>query len=288
MSANTSEGFLPATLICLISGKSSSIVLIFFIINILLILPSSSLVLLLGLRQRRSASAAPCSHSDVLTYHIVVVELVGVAGYVLCCVAICAGDFYMMWVGFFLWCFAWLGETIFHLLTCVDRYLAVAHPVAYLGMRGERGIRIRDLSIGGAWLLSIAGISTLHVWQVFIYLGFILAFFSIIFMSFSSFSILRILKRPGPGVEPGGRVDRIKQRAFFTIMAILGIQFIRCFFNLLWLIINLGGNYACLVIICGIWFNVPCSMMMPLLYLYRARRSACCMNGRTNMTLNQR
>ncbi|KAK2899526.1 hypothetical protein Q8A73_012655 [Channa argus] len=87
--------------------------------NIFLLLPLSLHVLFLGLqRWWHQRSFATTSHSDILTYHSAAMELICVLG------------------------------TSIHILTCVERYLAIVHPVIYVGLRQSRGVRIRNVSIG--------------------------------------------------------------------------------------------------------------------------------------------
>ena len=108
---------------------------------------------------------------------------------------------------------------------------------------------------------------------------FCLLIFSLIVMIFCSSSVLCVLIRPGPGDQGGAmqQVDKSKQRAFYTILAILGMLLIRCTWNLFWIILNLFGvSVNCVVMVSGAWFNLPCSLVLPLLFLHRAGRLACC------------
>lgn len=50
------------------------------------------------------------------------------------------------------------GEILFHILTCVERCLAVVHPVPYLRLKNKRGVRIQAVSTGCVWLLRFVGI----------------------------------------------------------------------------------------------------------------------------------
>ncbi|TNN35403.1 hypothetical protein EYF80_054439 [Liparis tanakae] len=170
---------------CLFLKQNSLIFTIFSITTILLLLPLFILVLYLGF-QRSSSSSAVMSHTDSFTYQLTSIELIGVLGRTICCCAVYLKQLPVLMWGFFLLTFTWYGQTFFHMLTCVERYLAVVHPVTYLGLRSERGVRIRTVSVG--------------------------------------LSVLYILIRPGPGEQGGDRerVDQSKQRAFYTIMAILG------------------------------------------------------------------
>lgn len=100
-------------------------------------------------------AAGVTSPSGNVTYHTVVMSLFGVLGYLVTFSGIyLLSDITILW-GFGVWSFSWYGEMFFHLLTCLERYLAVVHPVVYLSLRSERGTFIRNISIGCVWVLCL-------------------------------------------------------------------------------------------------------------------------------------
>ncbi|KAI9531409.1 hypothetical protein NQZ68_041620 [Dissostichus eleginoides] len=146
-----------------------------YIIYILLPLPFFILVLHLGYqksRKQRSSSTAT-SHSDHLTYHSIFLQLNECLGLAFLFIGGYTNLLEML-LGTTLLNVISVGQALFHLLTCVERYLVVVHPITYLGLRQRGG-------------------------------------------------------RPGPG--EGGwtreRVDQSKQRAFYAIMAIMGVLMLR-------------------------------------------------------------
>ncbi|KAL7375600.1 hypothetical protein ABVT39_020561 [Epinephelus coioides] len=242
-------------------------------------LPLGSLVLYLGhQRWRQQRSFKTTRHSDVFTYNMAVLNLI----WGLACVCIISGMYgnlpKMIDAGIYTSSFAVCGEAFFHVLTCVERYLAVVHPITYMGLRNERGVRIRNISIACVWLMSfvMAGATALYLPQYPVIPLIIVLVFSLAVVSFCSLSVLCVLIRPGPG-EGGGekqRVDRSKQRAFQTIAAILGVLG-------LWFVGLLAStglynshllstSVRCVLAACSGCFNLPCSLMLPLLYLHRA------------------
>lgn len=227
MTGNTSSIHLPFGLNCIITRPGSIVYTVYFLINILLMLPICTMILYLGLQQwwqqSSTSTGLTMSHADTFTYHMVIMELFGVFGNILACCGIYAEPVNVL-VGLYFWTFPWYGEMFFHILTCLERYLAVVHPITYLSLKRERGIRIRNIIIGCVWLLCIVGTGLLNI-----NFSFLLLIFSLIVVSFCSISVLCTLIRPGPG-ERGGdraRVDQSKQRAFYTIMAILGMVLLR-------------------------------------------------------------
>ncbi|TNN31551.1 hypothetical protein EYF80_058297 [Liparis tanakae] len=233
---------------CLFIKPNPLIFYIFNITNILLFLPIFVFVLYLGFQrwwqQRSSSSSAVMSHTDSFTYHLTSIELIGVLGFNIICCAVYLKQDSVLKLGYFLRSFTCYGQTFFHMLTCVERYLAVAHPVTYLGLRRERGVRIRTVIL--------------------------------------ALSVLCILIRPGPGDQGGDRerVDQSKQRAFYTILAILGVLLFRCALCLAWALFTiLEKTDDCLLTAVKNWLNVPSSLVLPLLFLIRAGKLTCCKNN---------
>ncbi|KAK2899498.1 hypothetical protein Q8A73_012627 [Channa argus] len=205
--------------------------------RILLFLPLSILILYMAYRQwRQQGSFKVMSHSDIFTYHNAAMELLCNVGSVIHLCGIYYDLFYLRICGYWISSLNFSGETSFHLLTCVERYLAVVHPITYLRLRNARGITIRNIGIGLGWLLpfvwsSVATIDfpnfpTIHV--------FCLLVFCVVTVSFCSLSVLCVLIRPGPGKGGGDRyrVDQSKQRAFLNMMAITGVLWLWLQFGL--------------------------------------------------------
>ena len=122
-------------------------------------------------------------------------------------------------------------------------------------------------------MLSFGWMSVIYVhlpnWPVFPSLVFVTL--SLFVSSFSSVSVLRVLRRVSPGERPGVNVS--KRRAFHTIMAI----FVVLVFGLFGMIacicilksVEKAGGDQCVVVIVGLWFGLPSSMVLPLLFLHR-------------------
>lgn len=274
----------PASANCFKYRSSFFIFTAFSVTNILLLLPLCVSVLCFGFRRRRKQrSSVATNPTDVFTYHMVAMELIGISGSVACCCGALTDHGKMMGVGCKTFAIVSCMKMFFHVLTCVERYLAIVHPIAYLSLSKTDGVTVRNISIGCVWLLC-SGLITL---RLLIFPNFtVILFFcnlavSLIITSFCSLSVLRVLIRPGPGEEGGDRakVDKTKQRAFITITAIMAVLLLRFGGNLVCMALAsssaLSDAVGCAVKVSGVWFCLPSSYVLPLLFLHRAGKRLC-------------
>ncbi|KAK2863360.1 hypothetical protein Q5P01_002893 [Channa striata] len=270
---------------CSSSSAAVLMALVYLFIKIFVLFPLSLLVLCLGLqRWRQQRSFAATSHSDIFTYHSAAMELIYVLGV---CIYIC-GLFFglseITKIGYYLYCIVFPGQTSIHILTCVERYLAVIHPLIYVRLKQSGGVRIRNISIGCVWLLCFGwiGVTALHFPDIPYTQFFCLLALSFIAASFCNISVLCALIHPGPGKMGGNReqVDQSKQRAFYTITAILGVLLLGFVGYLVCLaVVHLhADNYLdhCLALVFGNMVTLPSSSVLPLLFLHRAGKLVCC------------
>lgn len=259
------------------------IVVAFTVIKTLLLLPLCVPILYLGSRhwlQQRSFAAS--SHSDIFCYNMMVVELISLVGWSLFCYGSYVELSWILSPGYYIMLIALPGQILFHCLTCVERYLAVVHPITYLALRNTAGMRIRNVGVGCVWLLCFTwtGIAVLYYPILPFVPFFCILGFSLIVVSFCSLSVLCVLIRPGPGEGGGNReqVDQLKRRAVVTLTAIMGVLllhfvgFVVCFaVRVARLLSNSDG---CVLTVCAIWFSLPTSLLLPLLLLHRAAKLA--------------
>ncbi|KAI3376072.1 hypothetical protein L3Q82_016611 [Scortum barcoo] len=164
---------------------------------------------------------------DIFAYHMVTMEMMGISGSIVCCY----GAFAMISC----------VKMFFHVLTCIKRYLAIAHPITYLNLMKSGSGAIRNISIGCVWFIcsGLVALRLLSRTNFTIILFFCNLVFSLIVISFCSLSVLRVLTRPGPGEKGGnkGKINAVKQWAFVTIMAIMAV-----------LLHRFGRNLVCLAL----------------------------------------
>ncbi|XP_055359107.1 uncharacterized protein LOC129603146 [Betta splendens] len=131
--ASTSS-LLPPFLICF-SARTGFLLFSSFVFSYVLFLPLFFFIIFLAVRQwreqRRRSTAARTTHSDFFTYNVVVLELVCVLGFCLLCAGLCIEGQIVQLVAVFFISIPTPTHILFHLLTCVERYLAVVQPISF-------------------------------------------------------------------------------------------------------------------------------------------------------------
>lgn len=283
MSTNTSFNIsnLFADLLTYCSeSRTSHLIFTAFSVSNISLLPLFIFVLYVGYQRWRKqlsgSTAVMMSHSDVFTYNVIALELIAILGTFFYCVGALINDSQIKQVGQDIFAFSSPGQNLFHVLTCIERYLAVVHPITYLGLRQEGGVRVRNISTGCVWLFCFVSLSFSKLFNKF--LAFMthccLLVFYVCVATYCSLSVLCILIRPGPGKgdQERERMDQTKKRAFHTITAIMGALWLRFVGILVSSQLNesVQNLTACAVVVSAVWLTVPCSLVLPLLFLHRA------------------
>ncbi|KAK2863363.1 hypothetical protein Q5P01_002896 [Channa striata] len=270
---------------CLEFTTANLILTSMLVTNILLLFPLLVCVFYLGLqrwRKQRSGSAVSLmSHSDFFTYNMAALEVISILGSWLY-----RFGFYVDGLQQFGKTFLYVtspAQTLFHLFTCVERYMAVVHPITYLSLKQAGGVKIRNISTGCAWLLclGILGLSKFLSTTYLTVTNSCVMVFSLIAISFFSLSVLNVLKHPGPGEvsKDRERVDQSKQRAFHTIVAIMVTQLFRLVGIVVYSVMfdpSVLNDINCVVGFSSIWLIVPSRLVLPLLFLQRAGKLPDC------------
>ncbi|KAJ0006171.1 hypothetical protein NQD34_013444, partial [Periophthalmus magnuspinnatus] len=233
----------------------------------MLYLPLFLYVLYVGYkRHRNQRSASVSSHSDVITFHTVALELCSIGFSCLYLTGYYTGPTSWSTVGGSVASLGLVGQVLFHCLTCVERYLAVVHPITYLRLKKKGGVTIRNISIGCVWLLSLGNTCLKNVESVYVAVWFMLALLSVTVTGFCSVSVIRVLIRPRPGERGGNRriLDQSKRFALETVVTILSVllprfvvYLIRSIFNILQVLAPL----RCTIAMCWLWFGLPSSLV---------------------------
>lgn len=247
--------------------------------NLVVLLPLYNYTLYLGLqRWYRQQPATPISHSDAFTYHMIMIEQLSFVGSVLIWFGAHSIDLKIMYIGLYFTFLNLSGENSFHLMTCVERYVAVTYPMVYMSLRNEKGIKIRNVAIICAWLLSLLCVGVLYVETLYIGIIVYFSFTAIILgiLSFCSVNVLCVLFHPQP-LERGGHrqyVDQSKLGAFYTITLIMMALMLRSVgfvvVPFLFMFHHMGEAKSCVLLLAAFWLSLPSNLVLPLLYLHRA------------------
>lgn len=271
-SSTAANGTLPFSFFFHCSGSRAAFLVStsFSAVKTGIILPCALLVLHLGRRRR-----GPRRHADVLSYNMVLFDLLFVAGALLFLCGTFSALPPLSLLGFHLSLLTFPGPVLLHILACLERYLAVVQPVTYLALRrGTAGARIRNGLLGGVWLLSCgwsaAGTRTLNspFLPTFLLLG-----SALLLVTLSSLRVLCVLLRPKPG--PGARSSQgARLGAFQTMAAITGAMWMWFLGVLVSLALSTdqGPVEGCVLLVCGYWFTLPSTLVLPLLLLRTARK----------------
>lgn len=260
---------------CFLHRPQSLIFIAFCLVNIILLLPSCIFILHHGFQQwiQNVSVSSAVRHSDCFTHHMAILELNSVVGCFICFIGISGNFPSVASIGYSMYAFTCVGETFFHLLMCLEHYLAVVYPITYMGLRKDRGIQIRNICIFCTWLLCFTMGGLMQIISLTTVLTFVLSITALIINSLCCLSVLCVLINPGPGKLSGNvnRREKFKYRAFYTILAILGVLVFRFLAGLTWVLQTMiTGESNCFSTVRIAWFNLPSSLVQPLLFLQRA------------------
>ncbi|XP_011485517.1 lysophosphatidic acid receptor 6-like [Oryzias latipes] len=257
------------------------------LINVVL-LPLYVFILSTGVRRwRRQCSAAAretMSHSDFFTYNMAVFEIINVFGSILFTLSNFHGNEALALAGILLFSVCFPAAAVFHVLTCVDRYLAVVFPIKYMQLSRRHGIWIRNICSVLVWMKSLCWVGTMELYlpnfPIALFLSSLaVCIFVILFCCLSALWVLT-RKRPREMGRNQGKVDPTKQRAFNMILFILVALILRFLGLILCLglesLISVHSEYSCVLTDSSICLTVPSSLVLPLLFLHRTGKLSVC------------
>nr|XP_057922592.1 mu-type opioid receptor-like [Doryrhamphus excisus]XP_057922593.1 mu-type opioid receptor-like [Doryrhamphus excisus] len=211
------------------------------------------------------------THSDMFTFHMAAIELIGVVSSAMRFYGVLTEDVSIITIGNMLFFFIWYGQVFLHMLTCMDRYLAVVHPVTYMGLKQKQGLR--NITIAGVWLICIlqSMFAKYNLYSIFMDIGILCL--ALIVVTVCSLLILCALIGPMKGSKRRNGVNQSKRRAFHTILVILLMLFLKFIMGLMvsvLLSVFRGFNiYYCVVIVMEAILGLPSSLVLPLLFLHK-------------------
>ncbi|XP_051537045.1 G-protein coupled receptor 4-like [Myxocyprinus asiaticus] len=174
------------------------------------------------------------------------------------------------------------GRPLFQCLICVERYLAVVHPVTFLKLKP---LRYRVICSTAAWILTFSSCLCCMITLMLSKFAYSY-FFSLQFLLFLSIqlfclsAVLRALKQSGPGERGREREEEnnLKKRAFYLILITnvnMVITYVPYIITGFFTILNIQiGNIRALWDFCFLCFMLT-GFLHPVLYLHRFGKLSC-------------
>lgn len=250
----------------------------FFVTNGLFVIPVRAFVIFCTLQRLLHGSSMAMSHSEHFAFHMSICELLSLTGLMLAVFGAEANFPYLATAGLYFLYSLTCVHIQFDTLTCIERYLAVCHPITFRNLKNVKGVQIRNATIGCAWLWSLLVIALMCTAKGNVLNNFYMTSTALllIIVLFCSLSVLFVLIRPGPGKESRSRqqADQSKLRAFYIILVILALLFTRiggsvflsAFSN------KLGSKAQCHLLLFPQWLKLPHSLLVLLLFLSRKKQ----------------
>lgn len=285
MSMNSSSfnsSVISLYLACQKSIGSKTTVTMFSLFSTFLLSPIYLLILWLGFRRWR-CQRTKMSHTDFFTYNMMILEIFCVLGSVLYTFSLYINRLIIFRLGMVLFYTTLPTQTLFHVLTSMERYLAVVHPITYVHLRESLGVRIRNISTVCVWLLGFGwteAIPWYSPWHSTIFF-FSLLGLCVVVIFFCCLSVLQSLTRSRSGELDKGKeqTDQAKLKAFHMISAITGALLLRIGGVSIYLglseLTSMDPEDLCALMDSGMWLMVPSSLVLPLLFLHREGKLPC-------------
>ncbi|XP_050948630.1 uracil nucleotide/cysteinyl leukotriene receptor-like [Labeo rohita] len=173
------------------------------------------------------------------------------------------------------------ARPLFQCLMCVERYLAVVHPVTFLKYKP---LRYRVICCTVAWIINLGSClvcmhnlvlkkSYAHVWFLTVQFTLIISI-----QLFCLVAVLRALKQSGPGERVKEREEKnpIKRRALYLILITTVTMIILYFpFAITGLSVLFTADSSPTVWFTGLTCFILAGFVQPLLYLQRAGKLSC-------------
>lgn len=275
MSVNNTNFLSPYASLCYQSTVGRYTLTVISLSYGLFTVPLSVFVLYVGF-QRLVSPAVIMTHSDFFTYNMAIVELFITFSQIF---YYCSSYTDLPgWIAVDIASFIWPAQTLLPILVCLERYLAVVHPIIYRRLKQAGGVRLRNISTGLIWL-------NCFLWFVLLVLLDIpsvcrrtiattVLILSLVVMVFCSLSVVRVLISPRPGKvgRYGAQVDQTKRRAIFTVLLIMVVLWLRFGGNVIVIVFRFSTllSVRCLGEALTFVFFLPCGVMLPLQFLYRS------------------
>ncbi|KAJ8397588.1 hypothetical protein AAFF_G00438640 [Aldrovandia affinis] len=169
------------------------------------------------------------------------------------------------------------GRPLFQCCVCVERYLAVLHPLTFLRYRP---LRYRVGCSALVWMITFGGCSAYVFLQHLLNYAFgVLIILLLSVMSFCCLAVLRALRSPGPGEGEGQGPHLAKKRAFRIITVNLVITLAAYLPLIVASSLHSQISDRSFYTVDGTCYSISvfCSFVQPLHFLSRAGKLQCIM-----------
>lgn len=259
---------------CIDSIPGNVLTFSYLVINVILMLPLNCWILWLA---RRTMSVAS---SDFVFLNNSVAELINDISFIGFLLGATFGNKSLILFSNFLGSTFIVGRPLFQTCFCVERYLAVVHPLVYLKYTKSTGLKLPF--VGVVWLTilifgwfisdSCPKLPKWYCMGLFIPMLFVCTVCSVM--------ILWVLKIPKPGEGEKEGAYQPKRKAFVAVTIILitllfGYGTVAC---VIVLRDHLSYQTYCLVVSLGWWCLLPSSAVQPYLYLSKMDKLPCIKN----------
>ncbi|KAL1271721.1 hypothetical protein QQF64_030737 [Cirrhinus molitorella] len=261
-------------LTCTDSYPGNFIILSVTVFQILVLLPIHTWVLWLGTSDIRKGGNL--ATSDIFTANLSLLELMSILLFLSTLVAFALNFQHTLLLTMFFSGSYMVGRPFTNCLICVERYIAVAHPVIY---RSPATVKHRYIGAGLVWLLTLS------------YGGFIILTFpdppvaaylvslsvNLLVITACSLGVLKILLKPNPGeTQKEGKYHQ-KKRAFVIITSILVSISVAYGMDMLIYSMKKYVNYDAFCVMMGsnMWLIQGIGLIQPFLYLSKLGKFSC-------------
>lgn len=273
----------PYFFLCFNYTFTSTPFAVFASVNLLFCIPIYLLVLQKGVQQCLGHVSLSSSSSDVFIYHSVVLEVIASLTVALYSFSVYTCGAAAMLFGYLIMWFTYVGQSMFHCLTCFERYMAVVHPARYHRLAKDVLMRMRKACAAAAWLFSIA--FTCYTFTLLPEVPSVFFFCVLVVMvltiNFCSISMLSALVRLGLWKVGGDKrqIDQSKLKAFHMVMAVtvsLWFKlsgFMGC--NISMSLAKASIEEECILLFASVWLYIPSSIVLPMMFLQRVGQFRC-------------
>ncbi len=173
------------------------------------------------------------------------------------------------------------GRPLFQCLICVERYLAVVHPVIFLKYKP---LRYRVICSTVAWIITLGSclcfVFRLISFNIYICVCFFSIQFSLLLsiQLFCCLAVLRALKQSGPGerIRDRNEENHMKRRAFYLILiTTVSLTIIYVPFTIAGFSFILTRQYCGELFTAVFFCFVLAGFLQPVLYLHRTGKLSC-------------